>query len=156
MSAIKEKDTRLKLLAISPSPNFQKVIDICRSDESAKIHDAKMNKKQPSVYRKKWRRHQPAAPSSRGTITKPCSKCGRDTCPLRGKTACPAKDQGCSICHEKKHFAAVCYHRKPKGVESEKKQKKWTGHTKKLAVNDLTMTDVRAPKISVNIHTTKF
>ena len=156
MSGIRDKDTRMKLLAISPLPDLQKVINICRSDESAKIDDAKMDKKQPTVYRNKWRRHQPAAPSSRGTTNKPCSKCGRDNCPPRGKTACPAKDQECSVCHKKGHFAAVCYHRKPKGVKNEEKQKKSTGHIKKLAVNHLTMTDVRAPKISINLYTTKF
>ena len=101
MSSIRDKDTRMKLLAISPLPNLQKVINICRSDESAKIDDAKNDKKQLTVYRNKWRRRQPAAPSSRGTTNKPCSKCGRDNCPPRGKTACPAKDQECSVCHKK-------------------------------------------------------
>ena len=36
MSDIKDEETKRKLLAINPMPNLQKVIDICRADETAK------------------------------------------------------------------------------------------------------------------------
>ena len=44
MSGIRDKKTRMKLLTTSPLPDLQKVADLCRSDESAKLDEARINK----------------------------------------------------------------------------------------------------------------
>ena len=53
MPGIRNKETRIKLLAISPLPDAQKVADACRSEESAKIDEARMGraKSERNVYR---------------------------------------------------------------------------------------------------------
>ena len=52
MSGIRDKETRMKLLAISPLPDLQKVTDLCRSEESAKLDEARMSraKSEKNVY----------------------------------------------------------------------------------------------------------
>ena len=44
MTGIYDKKTRTKLLAISPLPDLQTVIDLCRSEESAKLDDARISR----------------------------------------------------------------------------------------------------------------
>ena len=44
---------------------------------------------------------------------KPCTKCGKKTCPPKDQTHCPAKDTECSICRKKGHFSSVWFHNKP-------------------------------------------
>ena len=55
MTGISDKNTRAKLLAMSPLPDIQKVTNICRSEESAKSDAAQINKKvhERQVYRSK-------------------------------------------------------------------------------------------------------
>ena len=44
MSEIYDKETRTKLLAISPLPDLQTVTDLCRSEESPKLDDARISR----------------------------------------------------------------------------------------------------------------
>ena len=122
MSGIRDKETRIKLLATSPLPDLQKVTDLCRSEESAKLDDARMNKNQieRNVYRAR------AKSREFGPKSHDCRKCGRSTCPLRGLTVCPVKDSTCSKCNKKGHFASVCYSRnrsQPQQYLSDSKKK---------------------------------
>ena len=44
MSGIYDKETRTKLLAMSPLPDLQTVTDLCRSEESAKLDDTRISR----------------------------------------------------------------------------------------------------------------
>ena len=44
MSGIYDKETRTKLLAMSPLPDLQTDTDLCRSEESAKLDDARISR----------------------------------------------------------------------------------------------------------------
>ena len=150
MSGIRDKETRMKLLAISPLPDLQKVIDLCRSEESAKRDETRMGRTKPdrTVFRAR-------AKSKDIRNSTSCKRCGRSTCPPNGQSVCPAKGKTCSICYKNGHFASVCFHR-PKSQFSADIKKKSNGHVKKIArsVNE-TNGDRPAPKIAVTLYTAK-
>ena len=106
MSEIRDKKTRMKLLAISPLPDLQKVTDLCRSEESAKLDEARMGraKSEKNVYRARSKSKDISKSSS-------CRRCGKCTCPPKGQTVCPATGKTCLNCHKKGHFASVCFSR---------------------------------------------
>ena len=153
MSGIKDKDTRMKLLAMSPLPDLQKVIDICRSDESAKIDEAKMDKKHTGIYHTRFKKR---IPNRQQGNDKCCQKCGKNKCPPIGQTNCPAKNKECTICHKRGHFSSVCYSNKSKRDKNDERKAKTTGHIKRLGINQLASTAMSAPKISVGLYSTKF
>ena len=96
ISGIYGKETRTKLLAISPLPDLQTVTDLCRSKESAKLDDARISQQlnERRAYQSKFRRN---FSKSKERNKKPCTKCGKKTCPPKGQTHCPTKDIECSI-----------------------------------------------------------
>jgi len=150
MSGIREKDTRMKLLAITPLPDLQKVTDLCRSEESAKLDEARMGRSERTVYRARSK-------SKDVKHTNDCKRCGRFNCPPKGQSACPAKDKHCNICNKKGHFASVCFSKsKPQIPTDRPNNKKSNGQVKKSArsVND-TNGDQPAPKIAVTLYAAK-
>ena len=125
MSGTYDKETRTKLLAISALPDLQTVTDLCRSEESAKLDDARISRQlnERRAYQSKFRRN---FSKSKERNKKPCTKCGKKTCPPKGQTHCPAKDTECLICHKKGHFTSVCFHNKPGFNRCEETKKKLT------------------------------
>ena len=100
MSGIRDKETRMKLLAISLLPDLQKVTDLCRYEESAKLDEARMGraKSEKNVCRARSKSKDISKSSS-------CRRCGRSTCPPKGQTVCPATGKTYLNCHKKGHFA---------------------------------------------------
>ena len=76
MSDIRDKETRMKLLSISLLSDLQKVTDVCRSEESAKLDEARMgrSKSEKNVYRARSK-------SKDMSKSGPCRRCGKSTCP---------------------------------------------------------------------------
>ena len=85
MSRIYDKETRTKLLAISPLPDLQTVTDLCRSEESTKLETrtARISRQlnERKAYQSKFRRD---FSKSKERNKKPCTKCGKKTCPPKG------------------------------------------------------------------------
>ena len=130
MSGIYDKETRTKLLAISPLPGLQTVTDLCRSEESPKLDDARISRQlnERRAYQSKFRQ---TFSKSKEPNKKPCTKCGKKTCPLKGQTHCPAKDTECLICRKIGHFLSVCFYDKPGFNRREETKKKLTGQIKR-------------------------
>ena len=148
MSGIRDKETRMKLLAISPLPDLQKVTDLCRFEESAKLDEARMGraKSEKNVYR---------ARSKSKDIPKSGSyrRCGRSTCPPKEQTVCPATGKTCLNCHKKGHFVSVCFSRPNVQCATDNKRKA-NGHVRVCARNiHETQGDQPAPQITVALHT---
>ena len=150
MSGIYDKETRTKLLAMSPLPDLQTVTDLCRSEESAKLEDARISRqlKERRAYQSKFRRN---FSKSKERNKKPCTKCGKKTCPPKGQTHCPAKDTECLICRKKGHFTSVCFHNKPRFNRREETKKKLTGQIKRRCNANANFANSAAPKITVNL-----
>ena len=145
MSGIYDKETRTKLLAISPLPDLQTVTDLCRSEESAKLDDARITRQlnERRAYQSKFRRNFSKSSESN---KKSCTKCGKKTCPPKG-THCPAKDIECSICSKKGHFSSVCFHNKPEFNRHKKTKRKLTGQIKCRCKANANFANSAAPKI---------
>ena len=154
MSGIYDKETRTKLLAMSPLPDLQTVTDLCRSEESAKLDDARISRQlnERRAYQSKFRRN--FSKSKERTKT-PCTKCGKKTCPPKGQTHCPAKDTECLICRKKGHFTSVCFHNKPGFNRREETKKKLTGQIKRRCNANANFANSAAPKITVNLFSLK-
>ena len=148
MSGICGKETRMNLLAIFPLPDLQKVTDVCRSEESAKLDEARMgrSKSEKNVYRARSK-------SKDMSKSGPCRRCGKSTCPPSGQTVCPATGKTCLNCHKKSHFALVCFSRLKKQCATDNR-KKANGHVRMCARHIHEMPgDQPAPQITVALHT---
>ena len=154
MSGIYDKETRTKLLAMSPLPDLQTVTDLCRSEESAKLDDARISRQlnERRAYQSKFRRNFSKSKERNKT---PCTKCGKKTCPPKGQTHCPAKDTECLICRKKGHFSSVCFHNKPGFNRREETKKKLTGQIKRRCNANANFANSAAPKITVNLFSLK-
>ena len=154
MSGIYDKETRTKLLAMSPLPDLQTVTDLCRSEESAKLDDARISRQlnERRAYQSKFRRN--FSKSKERTKT-PCTKCGKKTCPPKGQTHCPAKDTECLICRKKGHFTSTCFHNKPGFNRREETKKKLTGQIKRRCNANANFDNSATPKITVNLFSLK-
>ena len=86
---------------------------------------------------------------------KPCTKCGKKTCPPKGQIHCPAKDTECLICRKKGHFTSVCFHNKPGFNRREETKKKLTGQIKRRCNANANFANSAAPKITVNLFSLK-
>ena len=150
MSGICDKETRMKLLAISPLPDLQKVTNLCRSEESAKLDEARMGraKSEKNVYRARSKSKDISKSSS-------CRRCRRSTCLPKGQTVCPATGKTCLNCHKKGHFASVCFSRPNVQCATDNKRKA-DGHVRVCARSiHETQGDQPAPQITVALHIAK-
>ena len=145
------KKTRTKLPAISPLPDLQTVTDLCRSEESAKLDDARISRQlnESRAHQSKFRRN---FYKSKKRNKKPCTKCGKKTCPPK---VSPTKDTECSICRKKGHFSSVCFHNKPGFNRREKTKRKLTGQIKRRCNTNANFANSAAPKITVNLFSLK-
>ena len=95
MSGICDKQTRTKLLAISPLPDLETTTAICRSEESARLDDARIDNKKfinLNRYKRGRSRSKPRKPA--------CTRCGNMICPPKGQGTCPARKKICSSCNK--------------------------------------------------------
>ena len=84
------KETRTKLLAISPLPDLQTVTDLCRSEESAKLDDARISRQlnERRAHQSKFRRN---FCKSKERNKKPCTKCAKRPAHQKVKPTVPQK-----------------------------------------------------------------
>ena len=139
---------------MSPLPDLQTVTNLCRSEESAKLDDARISRQlnERRAYQSKLRRN---FSKSKERNKNPCTKCGKKTCPPKGQTHCPAKDTECLICRKKGHFTSVCFHNKPRFNRREETKKKLTGQIKRKCNANANFANSAAPKITVNLFSLK-
>ena len=96
MSGICDKQTRTKLLVISPLPDLETTTAICRFEESAWLDEARIDNKK-FIHLIKYKRG-----SSRSKSPKPaCTRCGDMIRPPKEQGTCPAREKICSSCNKK-------------------------------------------------------
>ena len=104
MSGVRDGEVRKKLLALSPFPSCQQVIDLCRSQEAAAQNAAELSTAAfPAV-------------SKLTTDNKLCRYCGHPAHP-EGRP-CPARKVTCNDCGVRGHFARVCEKSKDKSPKA--------------------------------------
>lgn len=151
MSGIGDKETRTKLLAISPLPNLKTITDICRAEESARLDEARIDVKK-AVYANRFHNPRPWRKERPKSSKNPCTRCGNTSCPPKGQNVCPAKDKVCTICHKKGHFGSVCFTKINAYEQTPKPYKKRNGHVRKVCLNKTGIPDTcAAPIISVKL-----
>ena len=104
MSGIKDKNVRQKLLAINPFPDLKTVVNLCRSEESAKKDSSALDSK---ITIEKVKKKTNYKKEKRDNFSKPdnCKKCGFD---YHEKIKCPANKSECKACGKFGHWAKMC------------------------------------------------
>ena len=92
MSGVRSEEVRKKLLALTPFPQLEAVVALCRSEESACNTEADLSSK----------------PALNAAVRSPalCRYCGGR--PHRSRSDCPAYGKTCSLCNRRHHFPQVC------------------------------------------------
>ncbi|KZR98140.1 Uncharacterized protein APZ42_006574, partial [Daphnia magna] len=100
MAGIRDTETKRKLLALSPFPSAQQAINVCRSEEAARINEKSLSN-QSAVH------HVPQGQRSNlPTSSTPCGSCGRNA--HRPNEKCPAVGKLCHNCGGSNHFSPRC------------------------------------------------
>ena len=127
MAGVRDSEVKKKLLAISPFPQLQAVVDLCRSEEAARKNEADLSRGRSvnKAFRNTQQGNRGRSRSSdrKGDDTNSCKWCGHS----RDHATCPAKDKTCNNCERKGHFASVCMSKKKDKSDSFKKKDKKTG-----------------------------
>ncbi|KZS03640.1 Uncharacterized protein APZ42_033587, partial [Daphnia magna] len=100
MAGIRDTETKRKLLALSPFPSAQQAINVCRSEEAARINEKSLSN-QSAVHHvhQGQRSNLPTSPT-------PCGSCGRNA--HRPNETCPAVGKLCHNCGGTNHFSPCC------------------------------------------------
>ena len=134
MASIVDQEMRQKLLALTPFPNLQSVVDMCRSQETAlrdaatingKVNIERVQRKKSNYQKQKWKK-----PENDAREKQLCGRCGHEKHPL---AKCPAKDSACGNCHKTGHWGKMC--RTSKGKNTTQAQ---------AVVQTITIADVTA------------
>ena len=103
MSGIRDTNVRQKLLAITPFPELKKVVNICRSEESAMKDSSALETK--IVIDKVTNRNSKPKFVKDNNHQEKCGKCGFQK---HDKRLCPANKSECNLCHMTGHWAKMC------------------------------------------------
>ena len=110
ISGIHNESTRQKLLAISPFPPLQTVIDKVNAQEAASRDSHLLRGRDPEVnFTQKGQKGQDRGRSSSRPRLPPfsCTRCGKPA--HEQGQVCPAKSATCNYCKKIGHFDVVCY-----------------------------------------------
>ena len=175
MSGVRSEDVRKKLLALTPFPQLQAVVALCRSEESASNTEADLSAKPAlnAATRKPGaqRRSQTSLSGPRTTQDKAssspsagspalCRYCGGR--PHRSRSDCPAYGKTCSLCNRRHHFPRVCESKdKPRALPTRSGQQQRDTHAQQpkqriasLGTRALTTQRTRpSPQVSVTLFT---
>ena len=104
---IKSEQTTKKLLRMSDLTLNRQCIDVCRSEEVAKLQMKSLSEPADTIHQVKANKKSRAeTPGGRSTKKISCKFCGYDHELDRKK--CPAWGKACKRCKEKNHFAKKC------------------------------------------------
>ena len=113
MPGVRSEEVRKKLLALTPFPQLEAVVALCRSEESAEKTDADLASVPALVNAASRSRHpQPSGPQQQSghaqedNSCSQCRYCGRRS--HKARTDCPAYGTTCQSCGKQHHFAEVC------------------------------------------------
>lgn len=101
MSGIINQDVRQKLLAMTPFPSLQQVIDICRSEESASKDSHAISNKS-YIERINYQQNNN---NFKDNNNENCYRCGLE---VHRNGKCPAFNSTCRYCNVTGHWASVC------------------------------------------------
>ena len=109
ITAIRETATKQKLLALSPFPDLQQVVNLCHSEESVRANSSTLQGMVEVIAvhldTRSTGQHQQQQNAS-GTRQKVrCNSCGQFS---HRRPACPAVGRNCNWCDATGHFTPVC------------------------------------------------
>ena len=112
MASINDQEMKQKLLAMTPFPYLQSVVDLCRSQETA-IKDASILNGETDIGRVKKTNYQKYknenSKNTRSMDNVKCHRCGNERHPF---FKCPARTDQCRSCDKIGHWAKFCQNKK--------------------------------------------
>ena len=152
MSGVKNCELKQKLLAITPFPALQNVVDICRSFESSLKDTAVLQGQNISKIHQKKTNFKKST-SSGSSNNEQCSYCNRNRHSSRND--CPALNSTCRHCKRKGHWDIVCRSKKSETdrQESSNNEKNTTINT--LRTNSVSKSEMATPKIMIKMKADK-
>lgn len=148
MASISQEDVRKKLLAVTPFPSLQTVVDICRSQEAAS-RDAKSLNGKVSIERIKKTNYQKNKTNQEKFLKKNCHRCGKEKHMFSN---CPAKASKCHNCEKIGHWTEMC--------SLKKKSESKLQTTKQGKIGSIQIQDVhsaisqKTPRVKIKCKTT--
>ena len=110
ISGIHDESTRQKLLAISPFPKLQTVIDKINAQESASRDNSLLRGREREINFTKKGQDRGRSASRPRVPPGTCHRCGKGE-HQQGQN-CPAKNATCKFCKKVGHYDTVCYSKK--------------------------------------------
>ncbi|EFX69941.1 hypothetical protein DAPPUDRAFT_257720 [Daphnia pulex] len=98
MAGIRDTETKRKLLALTPFPSAQQAINMCRSEEAARMNERSLSNQSSINHVRQHQRNDATAAS--------CGSCGHNN--HRPGEACPATGKTCHNCGGSNHFSSRC------------------------------------------------
>jgi hypothetical protein len=98
MAGIRDTEAKRKLLALTPFPSAQQAINMCRSEEAARMNERSLSNQSSINHVRPHQRNDATAAS--------CGSCGRNI--HRPGEACPATGKTCHNCGGSNHFSPRC------------------------------------------------
>ncbi|KZR99331.1 Uncharacterized protein APZ42_004837, partial [Daphnia magna] len=98
MAGIRDTETKRKLLALTPFPPAQQAINMCRSEEAARMNERSLSNQSAINHVRPHQRNEATAAA--------CGSCGRNN--HRPREACPATGKTCHNCGGSNHFSPRC------------------------------------------------
>jgi hypothetical protein len=98
MAGIRDTETKRKLLVLTPFPSAQQAINMCRSEEAARMNERSLSNQSSINHVRPHQRIDATAAS--------CGSCGRNN--HRPGEACPATGKMCHNCGGSNHFSPRC------------------------------------------------
>ena len=156
---IRDQEVRKKLLAMSPFPNLQDAVNLCRSEESASKNEPIIRRsgnnvnKVHSKFTKNKGQHGPPQERKNRNPPNACGNCGKPS--HTADQICPAKGKDCKSCGRKNHIAAVC---RSGTKASNGKSEKPTEPVNRLKLGSIhainSVASRRVPTIDIDMHNT--
>ena len=100
------EETRQKLLAMTPFPTLNKVIDKINAEESAARDNDSLRGRQINRNTADGRGRSQGRDRSQSQARGTCTKCGKGHSPNQ---TCPAEKSTCNVCKNKGHFTDLCF-----------------------------------------------
>ena len=157
MASVNDQELRQKLLALTPFPTLQTVVNLCRSQETA-IKDASMLGGKITIERVKKTNYQKLKTENftnqninQSSTKEHCYRCGYEKHKF---LKCPAKESTCTICSKSGHWAKMC--RTKVSENTGQMNSGIKGNIKTIRISDIKGTIFsKTPRVDINCYVDK-
>ena len=113
VSGIRDSEVQKKLLALRPFPELNKVIEVCKAEETAAKDRAALSTSRSANHATRGRsqsrdRSKQGNQRNTGGTDKKCFNCGQKCSRVGGGKNCPAEGKECHACKKPGHFSRYC------------------------------------------------